>query len=134
MTKKFDVLSLIACVAALVAVVMWFVSYSTYPAAAVNSVVGTICGICAILLMAASSFGLVKGKFRGLLILLAGLLLIGFFYQFVMGRVSITADAYFIPVNHPVEEDTAMTQTIVVIAATLVSFLAITIDAFATKD
>ena len=134
MTKKFDVISLIACIAALVAVVMWFVSFSTYPAAAVNSAVGTIFGICAILLMAASAFGLVKGKIRGLVILIAGILLIAFFYQFAMGRVSITADAYFIPVNHPAEEDTAMTQTIVGIAAALVSFLAITIDAFAAKD
>ena len=134
MTKKFDVISLIACIAALVAVVMWFVSFSTYPSAAVNSAVGTVFGICAILLMAVSAFGLVKGKIRGLVILIAGILLIAFFYQFAMGRVSITADAYFIPVNHPAEEDAAMTQSIVGIAAALVSFLAITIDAFTAKD
>lgn len=134
MSKKLDILSLIACVAAVVAVIMWFVSFSTYPAAAVNSVAGTIFGICSVVLMAITALGLPQGKLRGLMILAAGILLVLFFYQFAMGRVSITADAYFIPVNHPVEEDTAMTQTIVGIAAALVSFLIITIDAFVAKD
>ncbi len=130
MSKKIDILSLIACVAAAVAVVMWFVSFATYPAAAVNSTVGTLCGICAVILMALCAFGLVKADKKGALILIAGILLILFLYQFAMGRVAITADAYFIPVNHPAEEDAAMSQTIIGAGAAMVSFLALLIDAF----
>ena len=134
MKKKLDIVALIACVAALLAVIMWFVSYSTYPAAAVNSGSGTLFGICAVVLMAACALGVGDHKVRGLLILAAGLVLVAFFYQFVMGRVTITADAYFIPVNHPAEEDTAMSQTIVGLAAAFVSFVIITVDAFMAKD
>ena len=134
MKKNLDLVALIACAAALLAVVMWFVSYSTYPAAAVNSGAGTLFGICALALMGACALGVGDHRVHGLLILAAGLVLVDFFYQFVMGRVTITADAYFIPVNHPAEEDAAMSQTIAGLCAAFVSFVAITADAFMAKD
>ena len=127
-----DALLLTAYTASIVSLVLWFVSYSTYPAAAVNSVPGTVFGICAAALLALSGF--FKGKKRTLTALAAGFLLILFFHQFAMGRVSVTADIYFIPVNHPSEENAAMTQSIAGMAALLVSWLAVTIHAFTAKD
>lgn len=133
MKKNLDIKALIAAAAALVGMIFYFVSYNTYPSAAVNTPVGMACGCAALVLMAICA---VTGKdtLRSLLIVASGLLLVVFFYQFAMGRVSVTADIYFIPVNHPAEENAAMTQTIIGVAATVVSFLMLVIDGFTAKD
>ena len=134
MGKKLDIKALLAAAAAVVAVIMYFVSFNTYSAAAVNTPAGILFGICTVCLMAVCALGLGGDQVRGILILVAGFALILFLYQFIMGRVSVTADVYFIPVNHPAEEDAAMTQSIVGVAAALVSFLIIVVDAFMAKD
>ena len=133
MNKKTDLLSLIAAAAAVVALALWFVSFSTYPAAAVNSAAGSVSGICAAALLLLCGVGVVQGRLRGSLILAAGVCCLIFLYYFVMGRVSIAADAYFIPVNHPAEEDTAMAQTIAGYGALLAAFLVNTVNAFRAK-
>ena len=106
--------------------VLWFVN----PAATVNSAYG----ICSAAVLALFFCGLVKGKWRGLLALAVGVLLILFFHQFAMGRVAVAADIYFIPVNHPTEENTAMTLSIAGMTALLISWLAVTLHAFTAKD
>ena len=132
--RKPDVWLLIAYTSAVVSLVLWFVSYVVYPAATVNSAYGSVFGICSAVILALFFCGLVKGKWRGLLAFAVGVLLILFFHQFAMGRVAVTADIYFIPVNHPTEENTAMTLSIAGMTALLISWLAVTLHAFTAKD
>ena len=133
MTKKLDIISVSACAAAIIGFILRLVSYRTYPAAAVNSTVGTLCGCMSIVLLAAVAVKVCDERLRGHLILCAGILLVIFIYQFVMGRVAIAADVYFIPVNHPEEENAAMNLSIYGLIAAVIAFAAVTVDAFLVK-
>ena len=134
MMKKFDVLSAAACAASVVGFILWIISYRTYPAAAVNSGAGTMCALLAAVLLAVSAAKIADERMRGSIVFCAGILLVIFIYQFVMGRVAIAADVYFIPVNHPAEENVAMNISIGGLVASLVSFAAIVANAFSIRD
>ena len=60
-------------------------------------------------------------------------LLLYSFYEFVLGRVSLAADVYFIPVNYPASEATALHISIVGIALYVVADVAMIAAAFVRR-
>lgn len=61
-------------------------------------------------------------------------LLLVSFAQFVLERVRLAADIYFIPVNYPASEQTSFNVALVGVACYLVAILLLVVKAFAAKD
>ena len=57
-------------------------------------------------------------------------LLLYSFYEFVIGRVSLAADVYFIPVNYPASEATALHISLAGIALYVIADIAVIVAAF----
>lgn len=55
------------------------------------------------------------------------------FALFLLGRVSLAADVYFIPVNYPQAEEAALNASLVGIALYLISIITMIIAGFAEK-
>ena len=60
--------------------------------------------------------------------------LIGSFAVFVLARVSLAADVYFIPVNYPASEATALHISIVGAVCYLVGIVALIVEGFSAKN
>ena len=67
------------------------------------------------------------------LIVLINILLLVSFYWFILGRVSLAADVYFIPVNYPASEADALHISIVGAAFYLVADIVMIVTAFTKK-
>lgn len=61
-------------------------------------------------------------------------LLLVSFAQFVLERVRLAADIYFIPVNYPASEQTSLNVALIGVACYLVAILLLVVKAFTTKD
>lgn len=61
-------------------------------------------------------------------------LLIGGFALFVLARVRLAADIYFIPVNYPASEETALNISVIGVACYLIAIIALIVKAFTAKD
>lgn len=124
-----------AVVAAAGLAVYLYTSLTGYLASASVNTTPVLCTIAAIVLLAALAVasdrfpGLAKGVAMGVS---AALLLVSI-YQFVLARVSLAADVYFIPVNYPAAEETALHISIVGIVLYLVAYIALIAAAF-TSD
>ena len=60
--------------------------------------------------------------------------LIGSFAVFVLARVSLAADVYFIPVNYPASEATALHISIVGAVCYLVGIVTLIVEGFSAKN
>ena len=56
------------------------------------------------------------------------------FAQFVLERVRLAADIYFIPVNYPASEQTSLNVALIGVACYLVAILLLVVKAFTAKD
>lgn len=68
-----------------------------------------------------------------LLLIAASVLLLVSFYFFVLSRVQLAADVYFIPVNYPASEATALHVSLAGVALYLIADIAMIAAAF-VKD
>lgn len=68
------------------------------------------------------------------LLVIPEVLLIVSFAQFVLAHVRLAADIYFIPVNYPASEQTALNVAIVGVVFYLVAIIALIAKAFTAKD
>ncbi len=118
--------SLIIMVIALVGLVFYFVtSFTGYLANASVNAAPIVLTIAAELALAVFAFkgGSLAPVLRDGLLLLAGCFLIISFAAFVLGRVTLAADVYFIPVNYPAAEETALNLSFVGLAGYLLSVI-----------
>lgn len=128
---------LAAAAAALAGFVFYLVtSFTGYLAQSTVNPIPVICSVAALVLLCACWFA---GKslsplLRDLLTVAAGVLLIVNFVFFALSRVSLAADVYFIPVNYPKAEETALYLSLVGIALYLVSIITMIVEALSAKE
>ena len=71
---------------------------------------------------------------KDVVIVLTGFALIGCISFFAMARVDLAADVWFIPVNLPEGESTALYSSLAGVALYLISFVTVTVKAFSHKE
>lgn len=134
---KSNSVTFVAMCAAIVGMIIYIVTSVTgYLAASAVNPWPIICTVVCVALLGAAAF--MNEKFTSLsidLMTAAGLvMLLVSFYLFVMSRVSLAADVYFIPVNYPQAEETALHISIVGVAFYLVALLALIVEGFRKKE
>jgi len=73
------------------------------------------------------------GKFKGLVEILMGALISVSICWFILNRVDLAADVYFIPVNYPEAEETALSTSIVGMVFYLISIVGLVVVSFTSK-
>lgn len=123
----------IAAIAALVGMVIYLITSMTgYLASAPMNFLPVISTAAALVMMAAILFAGTKMSgiaVDGLMLVSVALLLYSI-YGFVLGRVALAADVYFIPVNYPASEATALHISIAGLVFYLVADIAMILAAF----
>lgn len=124
----------VSAVAALIGVIVYIVTSTTgYLAASdmnVVPVVATAVAIAGMMILFLKEDKINSYAADLTLVVTVILLLVGF-YQFVIGRVTLAADVYFIPVNYPASEEVALHISIVGVACYLIAVIAMIVKAFA---
>ena len=125
-----------AAAAALVGMIIYIVTSVTgYLATSAMNPLPVICTVAAIIIAAVAAVQEEKIPSVPYDILLVGisvLLLISFYY-FILGRVSLAADVYFIPVNYPASEETALHISIVGAVFYLIADIIMIVTTFTKK-
>lgn len=125
-----------AAAAALVGMIIYIVTSVTgYLATSAMNPLPVICTVAAIIIAAVAAVQEEKIPSVPYDILLVGisvLLLISFYY-FILGRVSLAADVYFIPVNYPASEATALHISIVGAVFYLIADIIMIVTTFTKK-
>lgn len=127
----------LAAVAAIVGVIIYiFTSVTGYLASSALNILPIVSTVIAIVLMIAVMFANQKlpQAVTDIAMFVAVALLLYSFYEFVLGRVSLAADVYFIPVNYPASEATALHISIVGIALYVVADIAMIAAAFVRRS
>lgn len=126
--------SIFATVTALAALVIYLVTsltgYLSNTAMDIWPVVLTVVAIA--LLFAADKMK--TSAVKDIVIVLTGLALIGCLSLYAMARVQLAADIWFIPVNYPEAEATALYWSVAGVALYLISFVTVTVKAFSHKE
>lgn len=133
---KADSVTIVSLIAALVGMVIYIVTSVTgYLAASAVNPWPIICTVvCVVLLLA----NILSGEkftpvLRDLMTAAGFVMLLVSFYFFVMGRVILAADVYFIPVNYPAAEAQALHISIVGVVFYLISLIALITVGFREK-
>lgn len=127
---------LIAAILALIGLIIYSITSVTgYLMASAVNPWPIICTAASMILLAATVFVADKlsAVIKDAMIALASVLLLISFYFFVMSRVQLAADVYFIPVNYPASEATALHISIVGVVFYLAADIAIIVSAFMNK-
>ena len=134
--KKQSKLALVAMCAAVIGLVLYIVSSLIFPSKSILAFPVIVLTACALLFTALVAFAgeSLPKILRDICILLGGLCLVASIGFFVLNRVDPAADIWFIPVNYPAAEKTSLYISCVGIAFYCVSYIAVTIKAFTTKD
>lgn len=136
LNRKNSVITGVAALAALVGVIIYIVTSTTgYLAASAMGAWPIICTIAAVVLAAVVI--VMNQKMPTLLVdvlneVILVLLLVSFYF-FIMARVTLAADIYFIPVNYPASEATALHISIVGAVLYLIAIIAVIVNGFLPK-
>jgi hypothetical protein len=136
-TIKTHLPELAAVAATLIGLVVYLVNSTTgYMAGQGMSVPVIVSSVAAIVTLAARTF--VGDRLPAVLddALLVGsevLLLVGF-TQFVLERVRLAADIYFIPVNYPASEQISLNVALIGVVCYLAAIILLVVKAFTAKD
>lgn len=136
MKTKLNPKLLTAAVAGILGIVVYaYTSYTGYLAASATNMLPFVGGGIALvgilaLLLAGDKLPAVVCDV--VLMAAAAALIVGF-AQFVLARTSLAADVYFIPVNYPAAEETALNISFVGAAGYLVGILALIVEGFTAK-
>lgn len=125
-----------AAAAALVGMIIYIVTSVTgYLATSAMNPLPVICTVAAIIVAAVAAVQEEKIPSVPYDILLVGIsvLLLISFYCFILGRVSLAADVYFIPVNYPASEATALHISIVGAVFYLIADIIMIVTTFTKK-
>ena len=134
--NKSNLILWIAAIAALIGMIIYIVTSVTgYLADAVMNPAPVICTVIAVILAGFAAVGeeKVNAVVYDILIVLINVMLLVSFYWFILGRVSLAADVYFIPVNYPASEASALHISIVGAALYLVADIVMIVTAFVKK-
>lgn len=136
MKTKLNPKLLTAAVAGIVGLVVYaYTSYTGYLAASATNMLPFVGGGIALvgilaLLLAGDKLPAVV---YDVVLMAAAAALIVAFAQFVLARTSLAADVYFIPVNYPAAEETALNISFVGAAGYLVGIIALIVEGFTAK-
>lgn len=130
--KSFKIVGLAAILTLAGLIVYIVTSVTGYLAASSVNVVPIVTSAAAIIIMLAICFAnqKISGSIVDLMMLFSVALLLYSFYEFVIGRVSLAADVYFIPVNYPASEATALHISLVGILLYIIADIAMIAAAF----
>ena len=107
-----------------------------YLAASATSTLPVVLTVAALVCLALRQFAGSKlpAVVNDMLLVAANVCLIGSFAVFVLARVSLAADVYFIPVNYPASEATALHISIVGAVCYLVGIVTLIVEGFSAKN
>lgn len=128
--------ALIAAAAAIVGLIIYIVNATTgYMAGRELNFLIVAATLVSIVLLAAAVLcaDRLDGKVVDLMLVLAGVLLIVGFSLFILDRVSIIADIYFLPVNYPDSEAATMNSALAGFVLYLLGIVMTTAAAFITR-
>ncbi len=126
----------VAILTALVGMILYIITSTTgYLAGSALKPAPILMTVVALIL--ACALVVVTDKLQPLLtdlfVVASTVLLIFSFALFTLGRVSLAADVYFIPVNYPQAEEIALNISVVGVAFYLISIIAMIVVAFCSK-
>lgn len=126
--------SIFATVTALAALVIYLVTSLTgYLKGSAMNIWPVVLTVAAIVLLFAAD-KMKPSALKDIVVVLTGFALIGCISFFAMDRVKLAADVWFIPVNLPEGESTALYSSLAGVALYLISFVTVTVKAFSRKE
>ena len=126
--------SIVALITALLAFVLYLITSLTgYLAGSTLDWLPIVLTAVAVVLLITSD-KMKSSALKDIVIILTGLALIGCISFFAMGRVTLAADVWFIPINRPETEDVALYLSLVGVVLYLVSFISVTVKAFSHNE
>ena len=136
-SMKTHVAEIVAMAATLIGLVIYIVNSTTgYMAGqgmSVPLIALSVVAVIALVLRSAVRDRLSAVLTDALLIAPEVMLLVSF-AQFVLARVRLAADIYFIPVNYPASEQTSLNVALIGVGCYLVAIIALVIESFTAKD
>ncbi len=128
-----EILALVLVIAGLV--IFCITSYTGYLSGTSVNVLPIVFSIIAVL---ALGVDVVMGDrlstvVRDLLVVLASAVVVASFAMFIWARITLAADVYFIPVNYPAAEETALHISIAGAVCYLIAEILLIVEAFAAK-
>lgn len=137
MKTKLNPKMIVAAAAGVIGLAVYgYTSLTGYLAASATSTLPVALTLAALVCLALRQFAGDKmpAVLSDVLLVAADVCLIGSFTVFVLARVSLAADVYFIPVNYPASEATALHISIVGAVCYLVGIVALIVEGFSAKN
>ena len=137
MKTKLNPKMIVAAAAGVIGLAVYgYTSLTGYLAASATSTLPVALTLAALVCLALRQFAGDKmpAVLSDVLLVAAEVCLIGSFAVFVLARVSLAADVYFIPVNYPASEATALHISIVGAVCYLVGIVALIVEGFSAKN
>lgn len=137
MKTKLNPKMIVAAAAGVIGLAVYgYTSLTGYLAASATSTLPVALTLAALVCLALRQFAGDKmpAVLSDVLLVAADVCLIGSFAVFVLARVSLAADVYFIPVNYPASETTALHISIVGAVCYLVGIVALIVEGFSAKN
>lgn len=137
MKTKLNPKMIVAAAAGVIGLAVYgYTSLTGYLAASATSTLPVALTLAALVCLALRQFAGDKmpAVLSDVLLVAADICLIGSFAVFVLARVSLAADVYFIPVNYPASEATALHISIVGAVCYLVGIVALIVEGFSAKN
>lgn len=137
MKTKLNPKMIVAAAAGVIGLAVYgYTSLTGYLAASATSTLPVALTLAALVCLALRQFAGDKmpAILSDVLLVAADVCLIGSFAVFVLARVSLAADVYFIPVNYPASEATALHISIVGAVCYLVGIVALIVEGFSAKN
>ncbi len=137
MKTKLNPKMIVAAAAGVIGLAVYgYTSLTGYLAASATSTLPVALTLAALVCLALRQFAGDKmpAVLSDVLLVAADVCLIGSFAVFVLARVSLAADVYFIPVNYPASEATALHISVVGAVCYLVGIVALIVEGFSAKN
>lgn len=137
MKTKLNPKMIVAAAAGVIGLAVYgYTSLTGYLAASATSTLPVALTLAALVCLALRQFAGDKmpAVLSDVLLVAADVCLIGSFAVFVLARVSLAADVYFIPVNYPASEATALHISIVGAVCYLVGIVVLIVEGFSAKN
>ena len=137
MKTKLNPKMIVAAAAGVIGLAVYgYTSLTGYLAASATSTLPVALTLAALVCLALRQFAGDKmpAVLSDVLLVAADVCLIGSFAVFVLARVSLAADVYFIPVNYPASEATALHISLVGAVCYLVGIVALIVEGFSAKN
>ena len=133
MKTKLNTKTIVAAVASVIGLAVYgYTSMVGYLAASATSTLPVVLTVAALVCLFAGTK--LPAVVNDVLLVAANVCLISSFAVFVLARVSLAADVYFIPVNYPASEATALHISIVGAVCYLVGIVTLIVEGFSAKN